>query len=319
MLGDEELEWAEGVVDAGIKAYQNDKWLPYYKSKLLLKKGRKAEAREFLQRVVQRQVKAGWAWSLFGQTFENENRDAAITCYYHALQLARQPQEALNTRTRLAQLLAAESRFPEAALQVKKAVQTRQDMGYRVPPDLSQLSRSEWYRKFGGTKNLPPEPDVTEEAEAILLGEEAGEIEFRLGVIDNQNLNKELAHVAFSADEGVILLYRRFKNIADEPLGTLVEVGFVGNQRNPLRFRRSETKDISGFYEDFVGELSKRPGQSFAFVTAETGERVFVPPTLFANSGLHEGCMVRCRAILSKDKKRGKLGWKALFVHQMKG
>jgi len=37
------------------------------------------------------------------------------------------------------------------------------------------------------------------------LGHEAGKLEFRLGVIDNQNIDKELAHVAFSPDEGVVL------------------------------------------------------------------------------------------------------------------
>jgi hypothetical protein len=77
-VGDNELiGWAESMVDAGLKAYPNDKWLPYYKSKLLIKKGRNSEAREFLRRVVQRQLRAGWAWSLFGRTFETEDRNKA--------------------------------------------------------------------------------------------------------------------------------------------------------------------------------------------------------------------------------------------------
>jgi hypothetical protein len=52
-------------------------------------------------------------------------------------------------------------------------------------------------------------------------------------------------------------------------------------------------------------------------VTAETGERVFVPPSLLAHNALNEEYAVWCRAMLSKDKKQGKLGWKALCLKQM--
>ncbi len=129
--GDKELEWAEGVVDAGIKAHPNDKWLPYYKSKLLIKKGLKTEAREFLRKVVQRQLRAGWAWSLFGQTFESEDNNTAITCYYRAIHLAGQPQEALNTRMRLAQLLAADVTVPGGSATVENSAPNTQ--GYGLP------------------------------------------------------------------------------------------------------------------------------------------------------------------------------------------
>jgi hypothetical protein len=55
--------------------------------------GSEAEARDCLLPVVRRQQQAAWVWSLLGRTFEDEDADKAMTCYFRALQLAGHPSE----------------------------------------------------------------------------------------------------------------------------------------------------------------------------------------------------------------------------------
>jgi hypothetical protein len=65
--------------------------------------------------------------------------------------------------------------------------------------------------------------------------------------------------------------------------------------------------------ERFDGELSQRPGQAFAFVIANGGERIFVHPNEAAKLRGLTGERVSCRAVTGKDKQ-GKPGWRAVSV-----
>ncbi len=237
-----------------------------------------------------------------------------MTCYLHALQLTGQPSAVVNTRVRLAHLLAIAGRFPDAARQVRTALQVRENAGWKIPDDLVRLARTDWYRSLAKVKDLPPEPDAAEAAEVILFGGEGREIETRLGIIDNQNPDRSLAHVAFSPTEGVVLHYKRFKLAADLSVGTFVQVGVAGDPPHPVRVTRSTERSILGFCEVKTGEFTQRPGQEFGFVITTRGERVFVPPAVLAANIRRLGEIVHCLAVLGEDKKRGALGWKALEV-----
>jgi len=134
-----------------------------------------------------------------------------------------------------------------------------------------------------------------------------------LGVIDNQNPEKALAHVVFGPDDGAILMYRAMKGVSKLAVGTCVEVGFVKGETRPVTYRLAENTEIPGLCERFEGELSQRPGQAFAFVMADGGRRIFVHPSLASELGVAVGHRVSCRAVVGKDKQ-GKPGWRAVSV-----
>lgn len=307
------LEWAEDQLQVGLSIAPDDQWLHYYKSKQLLDKGKFVEAREWMMPVVRRQQRAAWVWSLLGQTFELTDADKAITCYFRAIQVAGQPQEVANTRIALARLLASAERFDEAAVQISKALEYRSQNNYSVPQALIQMAGSDWYRSRASRNDLPREPDVGDAADAIGFGGELGELVYRVGVIDNQNTEKALAHVAFSIDEGGVLPYRRFKGISDMQLGDIVEVGLADDDHRAINWRKSATTEIAGFSQQFVGELTQRQGQSFGFVVTERNCRVFVHPNLMGKSAPAARTLITCRAVMGKDKQ-GKEGWRALTL-----
>ncbi len=305
------LAWAEQQVDAAMHESPNDQWLHYYKSKFLITRGETAKARANLLPVVRRQSQAAWVWSLLGTTYETEDPIKAIVCYFRAVQVARQPQEVANTHISLARLLAQQQRFPEAAVQVRSALAYRQDNNFRVPQALGQLAGTDWYRDLSKRTDLPRPPDMAEAAEAILFEGEQARMTYRVGVLDHHNTDKALAHVAFSLEDGVVLPYRRFKDIRDVQIGRIVEVGFLDEARQPQRWRTTEHTRIDGFVKPMTGEISQREGQSFGFLKTAAGDRVFVHPTLMDQLPNTELSSITCLAVMGKDKQDNP-GWRAL-------
>jgi hypothetical protein len=252
-------------------------------------------------------------WTLLGQTFELSDSDKATTCYFHAVHVAGQSQEVANTRIALACLLASAGRFDDAAIQTRKALEYRSQNNFSVPQALMQMAGSDWFRARTNRTDLTREPDVRDAAEAIAFGGESGEIVYRAGVIDHQNAEKALAHIAFSIDEGVVLPYRRFKGISDMGVGDIIEVGLADDDHRAIKWRKSIATTLDGFFRQFAGELTQQIGQSFGFVVTEDNERIFVHPNLMGESALSAGPSVTCRAVMGKDKQ-GKQGWRALTL-----
>lgn len=306
----EDVTWAEGFVTQARLDNPDDQWLRYYDAKRLMGEGRGAEARAALLPVTRRQRRAAWAWDLLGQTFEGEDAEKAITCFYQAVRVSDRPETVVKTRARLARLLAAAGRFHEAARQVRAALEVRWENGYHTPPELARLERADWYRRIDREATPPEEPDVTEAAEHVLFGE----VTFRLGVVDHQNREKKLAHVAFEPDVGTILRYGRFRGVSEVPVGTVVEIGCAQDAGTPTSWRKSDAAAIEGFFVERVGELTQPIGQTFAFVVLDDGERVFVPPDVLQSASVSVGERAICRALMSRDRRHDRLGWRALWL-----
>lgn len=309
------VRWGAELLDTALEAHPNDQWLHYYKSKRLIGLGQTAEARKHLLPVLRRQQQASWAWRLFGRTWETDAPDKAITCFFRAIQVAGRDVEVVGTRVHLARLLAKAERYAEAAVHIRAALACREKNGYRIPSDLAALAASDWYQRYADLPNLTREPDVAQAAHALLFAADASDLVYRVGVIDNQNPGKALAHVVFGLDDGAILMYRSMKGVAKLAVGTCVEVGFVEGETRPATCRLCEDRPIPGLRERFDGELSQRPGQAFAFVIADGGQRIFVHPSLASELDGLAGDKVSCLAVAGKDKQ-GKRGWRALSVNR---
>lgn len=303
--------WGEEQLVKALTEYPDDLWLNYYWSKLLLDRGDVAQARSHLMPVVHRNRNTAWVWSLLGQTFEAESPDKAITCYYYAIQVAGRPQDVVNIRASLARLLVSQERYLDATLQVLRAVECRQISGYKVSNDLRQLIDSDWYQRYSSRTDLPAEPDATKAAKQIIDEMEANQIRYRLGVVDGQNPAKFLVHVAFGPDDGAVLYYKDFDGIANLPVGTMIEVGFIQGDKRARRWQASTTKQIDGFCLTMTGRVSQVPGQSYGFLTTGKGERVFVPPLLMDSTLINVSTTLGCIAVMSQDK-RGKPGWRVI-------
>lgn len=306
------LQWAEEQLRAALERHPDDQWLNLYMSRWLLAQGDAAQARRRLAPVVRRQRGAAWAWGALGRTYELEEPEKAMACWFHAVRLAGRPQDVAGLRMRLAELLAQQQRYNDAAVQVHHALAFRRESGFRVPPELLQLAGAGWFRQRPDLMRLPPEPDTAQEVRQILDGLDDRPMVFRLGVVDHQNLQKSLAHVAFGPDDGVALHHDRHAG-ADRLLpGQIVEVGQVQGRGRAVGYRLSEADSIGDFCRRLSGKVRQREGQNFGFLISPTGTRAFVPPALMERlPETPPRGAAGCVACMSRDKQ-GKPGWRAV-------
>lgn len=306
------IDWGLGILDQALQDDPGDQWLNYYQSKLHLAQGEADLAIKRLAPVLHRQSRATWPWALLGEILEATKPGEALICYTHAAQLAREEQEVAKVRIHLAQRLALEGRFNEAALQASLALKYREEHGFKVPQELAQLLASDWYQQAVASNKLQNLPNVQAAANALLHDLDRQSLTYTKGVIDHINAEKALSYVATSIDAGFALLHRKYPQLAALPPGTLVEVGRATPEGPPLDWRPSEAQSLPGLCETIFGTLERQADKDFAFI--RTGrDDVFVAPalaTVFAQGQRYD---VSCLAI-RRTNKQGKTGWRAVSV-----
>lgn len=85
---------------------------------------------------------------------------------------------------------------------------------------------SRWYNQFlqnGGTQ--PPE-DVKAKAKSLLLELDKDNIVYKLGFIDHINHTKEMSYIATSPNEGLSLFHKKFPELPNIKIGTVLKVAF---------------------------------------------------------------------------------------------
>ncbi|MGD9975655.1 MAG: tetratricopeptide repeat protein [Desulfatirhabdiaceae bacterium] len=303
-------DWAKETFEKALQQYPDDHWLHYYKSELLIRQGRHTDARDHMLPVMKRQQRAAWAWDQFGDTWVDESLENGIICFQYAIALSNKPEMALTIRRKLAEFLAMAGRHDEAAHHVKMALDIRQQMGFSIPADLAQLARSQWYRQ-----SKPKACIHISELQARAHGLLCTDLITRLGVVDNQNPEKQLAHVAFSVTDGMLIRYTQFTGIHAVPVGTVIEVACDKSATHkPVRWKIAAQSSIPGLFETFQGILEIASGKPFGFVRRTDGGIVFVPPAVMQGYSGKTKTDVRCRAILSLDRTKNRQGWRALFI-----
>lgn len=311
------IEWGLGMLKRALADAPNDQWLNYYQSKLHASLGEVDLAVRRLAPVLRRQPRAAWPWALLGEILESTRPEDALICYSHASQLAREEQEVAKVRIHLAQRLSLAGRFNEAAQQASLASKYREQHGYKVPPELAQLLASDWYQQAVANNSLQQMPKVEAAAQALLQELDRQSLTYITGVIDHINTDKALSYVATGADSGIGLSHRKFRQVADLPPGTLVDVGRAEPEGPPLDWRLSESKALTGLCETFVGSLERQDGKDFAFIR-NPGNDIFVPPSLAKAFTAGQHYQVCCLAI-RRTNKQGKTGWRAVHFIEQEG
>ena len=304
------ITWGREILARSLDEDPNDQWLNYYQCKLDMVGGHVDHAIQSLVPVLRRQSRAAWTWALLGEILEGRQREDALVCFSYATQLAREEQKVAKVRIHLAHLLALAERYGEAAHQAKLALRYRKAHGYKIPSELAQLIASDWYKAAIQDEQIAPLSKVTEEAKKLLRELDKQTLTYSPGAIDHINQEKALSYVATGCNDGVVLLHRKFPEVAQIPPGTIVEIGRATNDGLPLDWRYSEASSLPGLCATFSGTVERHEGKTFAFLRSADVD-IFVPPNLAHEFAPGEQCSRTCIALRRADKK-GKVGWRAV-------
>lgn len=304
------VRWGLSILAQALTEDPTDQWLNYYQSKIDLSEDRLEDAVHRLAPILWRQSRAAWPWALLGEILEKTQPEQAVVCYVHATELAREEQEVARVRIRLAELLAAQDRFAEAAFQARLAADYRDEHSFRTPAALSRLLQSDWYKREIATDRPEPPPKAASAARKLLAELDPRPVTYSLGVVEHINERRALTYVATGVESGSPMPHGRFPEIAEVEPGTIIEIGRTGPTEKPTDWRRTEAEVIPGFCENVTGRIERHEGNSFAFLRNPRGD-IFVPPDLAKEVGDGEVEERTVRTVLRKAKN-GKVGWKAL-------
>lgn len=309
--------WAEQTLKHGLEKYPENIWLLYHTGQVMAQKGNGEAARKCLAPVLREKKSEGWAWAALGRTFAGDDSERALLCLSYALELDKGKKDVMTIgiRRELVNILVRLKRYEEAAPQCKAICKILEKNGYTVNkvPE-KDCVKTPWYLQFKDLDARRNARDLRGEAFKILQELDPKILVEKIGVLENHNLEKSLAYVAFGPQKGTLLKYKQFPAIRRAAPGTMwlvkMEEGGFAEEITPV-----EQREIPGFFETFAGELEIPPNRSFAFVRDRKGNRIFVPGQAYETLRLVvEGQVCSGKAIKTLDKKKQELGWKALEI-----
>lgn len=142
-----QIEQFGPTLDSAIEKFPDNIWFYYFKAKMLIRIGKKTEAKAFILPVVRRKQTEYWAWALLADVLGNESTEKAISCYSKTLLCKAEEKFLINTRLSFGLLLKSAGYHSEARTEFAKSIQSRIENGYNIPANLMTIEKEEWYQK----------------------------------------------------------------------------------------------------------------------------------------------------------------------------
>ncbi|MBL7795175.1 MAG: tetratricopeptide repeat protein [Saprospiraceae bacterium] len=142
----QEIDFFLPFLDIGIKRFQDNIWLPYYKAKLLHLVNRSEEAVGFLIPVVKEKISDYWTWSLLAELVIENDKEKAVSCYCKSLLCKGDDKLIANVRTRFAELLIQKGLWNEARFEIASAIVAKEKEGAKVSDRLRDYQQQDWYK-----------------------------------------------------------------------------------------------------------------------------------------------------------------------------
>jgi len=169
LLSEEDKAWAIQQLNDALKIHPDDIWLHYYLARYYIKSEYLEKSRKHIFHVIKENPYSSWALDMLGDFLSaSGNTEDAITCYYHAIFIAKKDIEIINTRIDLAKLLAKQHRYEEASIQVATSLKFRQQEGWKIPNDLTSLHDTHWFIKSPNPKCIPEKNKIKKLAEELI-------------------------------------------------------------------------------------------------------------------------------------------------------
>jgi tetratricopeptide (TPR) repeat protein len=309
---DSRVGWIYEWLQEAQRRYPNDQWLVRSSALALAKLGRLDEAREAMRQVLRKNSREWWRWKDMAELLETSNPEQAIMCYYRACALERDKTKLVGVYVRLAQLLAQQSRFAEAAWCAKTARDTRESKGWKIPQELQELVDSDWFAQHKDA----PKPRVSTERFAMLFvkGIPEKSVQLKRAVLNHHNTEKGIAYFQWSPREGIAVPYRAFPNVQNAPIGSMAEVEIAPAEGRTvvIACRLVPFEEIPNFARRVRGRLQRRADRNHGFVQTDSGERYFTPPNVVGE--LPNGATVESICVYKHDPRRDEESWVVLHL-----
>lgn len=294
-------------LDAIIKKYPAYKYPPYYKAKLLLLLGDKANSLKALLPFARSKQNDYWVWDVMADAFP-ESDDRKLACYCKALSINAPEDYLVKTRKKLANILIDLQKFDEAKTEIDKIINVKNTNEWKISSDVKNWTNSEWYKSANSlrdNKNLYQ--DYLHKAEEILFSDKPKEI------VVVEFVNKKKKVLNFIKDKKNTGFFNYKNHLKKVETGDVLKARLIkkGNEgyHDAISVRKTDDEPNSKIIKSFDGTFKSSQNQSFGFV-----DDIFVDPGVVKKYKLKDGDPISGKAIISYDKKKNKWGWKVAKI-----
>lgn len=303
----EKIEAFLPVLDQLIHDHPEYQYPPYYKGKLLLAIGDNEHVFSAFLPFARKKQTEFWIWDMLAETFPQTDV-RYVACLCRALQCRAEPHFLGKVRTKLAVWLLANQYPKEAKTEIDAFISVYQGEGWKLRPEIQSWIKEDWYQQ---TTALPDNRALYQQfqdlADEILFGDVTEEVI----VVDFVNRDKGVLYfVGEKGKHGGLKYGKRLKNIR---IGDLVFARFSEESRDGMyrayTLQLAPEETASKLKRNFEGLVAIRSGQPFGFV-----DQVFVEPDMVQKNNLLDGQALKGVCILSWNKKREAMTWKAISL-----
>lgn len=288
-----------------IENHPEYKYPQYFKAKILIALGDKEDVLSSFIPFAKKKKNDFWVWELMADTFPKED-ERKIACLCKALSLNTPDDFLINTRVKLAELLIDKKKYAEAKYEVKKSLEAREKNGWKIPKQLIEITKKDWYKKTEEVNNNDNFYNQHKKMADFILFQDKPE---ETAVVEFVNENKKILN--FVIDKNKYGFFNYDGLIEDPQIGDIIKVRIKGDKEGGYFKAFTVTKidevlDIPALRE-FHGIINIIEKSNIGFV----GD-VFFDSNFINKNNIQQSQNVNGIAVLSFNKKKNEWGWKAI-------
>lgn len=282
-------------------------WLDYDQAKCLIVSGQYDQARELLLPILRKKQKEAWAWGALAATYQKQDHSLALKFFAKGIVSAHDVTFSLKLLQGAIPLLLANQQPTEASMCLKTVLQAYQSNGWKVKPELEQLTNQPWYDASVDEKELKAFlKSLCRDAIEYLHGP----LEKVIGVVESIHRSEKGFQVFVNKSTAWSVRMGIHKSNQKPQAGDYVELSLSinGNEKEVVASIPSQPIEIADV-DTVEGELHIAT-KGFGFV-----EDTFVPPFLIGD--IVNKSRVKALRIMAWDKTKARHNWKAIKLEQV--
>jgi len=283
-------------------------WLDYDQAKCLVVAGQNEQARSLIFPILRKKQRESWAWGALAATYKKEDQALAIKFFAKGILSAHDVTFSLRLLQGIIPLLLVNQRQAEASMCLKVALAAYEKNGWKVKPELQQLTQQSWFDSSADETLLD---DFLKSRSSDALDYLLGPTKKLVGIVEHIHRSGKGFHAYIDRKLSISVRIGLHDDKAKPQVGDYLEltvskeeddISVVSSKKIP----KGEINDLS----ELEGEL-RLSAKGFGFI-----DDTFIPASLLVST--INSPIVKVLRVKSWDKKKMRYGWKAIKLMDTK-
>lgn len=298
-----------------INKYPEYEWLPYYRSKLLIKIGNNKQAFSELTEFARSKRRDFWVWDLLSELVDEDER---LNCICAGLLCKTEPKKIVRLQEKSIKSLLKRELYAESKYILDKLIETRTNEGWKISDEIQCMTKDSWYINSKSIQNIYSLQPYADQAQKILyrslpftdtfityINDEKGVINFQY-ILDN-TIKRGYFYKNTIDKDFQLQLYSviKIQMIADKKYENLFHVFLI--EKGNEEFKSNFVKKFCGIFENV---------KEYGFIRDNIYE-IFISSNLVKEKKILPFSMVSGSLIKNWNNKKNSWTWEVISIDRV--